>query len=438
MKNCLLYILLLSVFVSCGDKRKLIPENELGDIIVKSVVAESFLKNTGRLNRGINDSLNFYLPILDDYNYSVEDVEYTIERMVQRKSNLFGSLMEKISKDISVLKDHYEAQSNMGRNWRKKVKNDIFDTLYFSPDTIHIKKYKDLKNIDYRFPINGDGNLIVKYNYVISNADSNYSRYFTYTFSDSVSKKNYSHNNYWLNKAKTKATFEKEIPITNSNKNNYFTMRVLSYSSKDEMPHKNGVKNVDFYIDSVTVIFKPDYKIGDKRLLKKLGNYQLFTNINYLTEDSVTNRMPYAKEFGRGVAINPDSVRYHRILPIGKDPVEVEKIRKKKEAADKIKRKKELEERKKKADERRKKLEAKKLVEKKLEARKLADKKLGARKLADKKLEATKGEKKLEVGKLDDKRQIVVKPDDKRPIAEESAASKIADEKLKNEKKTIK
>ena len=333
MKNCLLYILLLSVFISCGDKRKLIPEDELGDIIVRSVVTESFLKNTGRLEHNHNvDSLNFYLPILDEYNYTVEDLEYTITRMVQRKSDIFGSLMDKISGDVSLIKNHYEAQSDMGRNWRKKIDKEIIDTLYFSPDSIHVKSYKDLKNLDFRIPINADGKLIVKYNYKVSLADSNYSRYFTYAFLDSsnISKKSRSRNSYWLSKGKSKLTFEKEIPIEKSYKNNYFTMRILSYVSKDEMPHKNAVKSVDFYVDSITILFKPEYKVGDKRMLEKVGKLQLLTNIKYLIEDSVAYKVPYSREFSGDIVINPDSIRYNRVLPIGKDPRKVERLRKKK------------------------------------------------------------------------------------------------------------
>lgn len=305
------YVLIVAIFLifSCRNNVKLIPEEDLGKIIVESVVAESFLQNTGKLNS--YDSMSYYLPILDKYGYTAKDVEYTIERMVQRKSNVFGQLMDKIAGDVSKIKDVYEFQSNMGRRWREEMRRIVVDTLFFSPDSININSYDDLKMLDYRVPVNRAGEIIVKYNYRIGATDSNYVRYMTYNLSDSLSKRRYTSNNYWLNKSETTIKFEKEIQVKNSYSGNVFSMRVMSYTSNNNKPKRKEVKGVSFQIDSVTILFRPEFEEARRILYDRVMCVPILRNLAYMTEDSVTFlNTPYSMMYGRGVSYNRDSVRY--------------------------------------------------------------------------------------------------------------------------------
>lgn len=313
MKRIFICLTLLSIFVSCKDDLKFIPEKELGDIIVQSVVTESFLRNTGKLNN-YRDTLNFYLPILDKYGYTVKDLDYTIERMVQRKSNVFGQLMDKISEDVGVVKARYEYLSDMARNWRSLVKREIVDTLFFSSDSMHITNFNDLKMLDYKIPIEGDGDLIIKYNYKILAADSNYSRYFVYRLYDSTTMRKSMSNNYWLNKSEAKKSFEREIPIRASSRINMFDMRVMSYTPREEAPQKKDIKGVDFYIDSVMILFRPKYEVAEKRMLKRL-NVPILTNMKYITEDSVNYKVPFDTSFVIRDIVRHENVRYSRVMP---------------------------------------------------------------------------------------------------------------------------
>lgn len=312
-----LLIIVLFLLVSCRDEVKLIPEEELGKIIVESVVAESFLRNTGKLNP--YDSLDYYLPILDKYGYTAKDVEYTIERMVQRKSNVFGQLMDQISVDVKKIKDIYEYQSNMGRKWRDLVRKTIVDTLYFSPDSIRVTSYNELKNLDFRVPVNAPGEIVVKYNYKINPADSNYSRYMLYAFNDSLTKRKYTTNSYWLNKSDVVRSFEKEIPVENTYRANVFDMRVLSYTSRNEEMKKKDLKSIDFYIDSVMILFRPKFEVAEKRLYDQAVRVPILRNLSYMTEDSIRYITPYNLSFGQGIEYNRDSVRYDRNEEIEKN-----------------------------------------------------------------------------------------------------------------------
>lgn len=318
-----IFILFAILFLSCRNEYKLIPEEELGEIIVQSVVAESFLRNTNHISP--YDSISYFLPILDKYDYTAKDVEYTIERMVQRKSNVFGQLMDKISVDVRKIKDVYEARSNVVRMWRDMVKKQVYDTLYFSPDTIRITSGKELKRLDYRVPINHAGEVVVKYNYRVSEADSNYSRYMTYTLRDSLSKRRYASNNYWLNKSNETRLFEKDIVVSNNYKGNVLEVRVMSYTPNDEILHPNALKSVDFYIDSVTILLRPDYEEAEKRLMRRLSRMPILSDIRYIADDSIRYITPYNVQFGSGVAIEMDSVRYDKKSSYGEDPKKVKR-----------------------------------------------------------------------------------------------------------------
>ncbi|MEG0499999.1 MAG: hypothetical protein RR550_02620 [Rikenellaceae bacterium] len=306
----ILFVLLVS---SCRNEVKLIPEEDLGKIIVESVIAESFLRNTGKLNP--YDSLSYYLPILDKYGYTAKDVEYTIERMVQRKSNVFGQLMDKISGDVSKIRDYYEFQSGMGRKWRELVREMAVDTLYFSPESIDVTSYEELKRLDYRVPVNRAGEIIVKYNYKVGQPDSNYVRYMTYNLSDSSTRRRYTSNSYWLNKSEVVMKFEKEIPVMNSYRANVFDMRVMSYNSGNTKMSKKELKGVDFHIDSVTILFRPEFKEAERIYYDRAIRVPILRNLAYMLEDSVTFlNIPYSKMYGQGVQYNRDSVRYDREL----------------------------------------------------------------------------------------------------------------------------
>lgn len=311
-----LYVIALLAFVSCRNEYKVIPEEELGKIIVESVVAESFLKATNRITG--YDSISYYLPILDKYGYTANDVDYTIERMVQRKSDVFGQLMTKISADVVQLRNFYEQQSNMGRNFRSLIHRDILDTLYFSPDTIHVRSYGELKKLDYKVPVFGDGDIIVKFNYIINEQDSNYSRYVTYSFEDSISKRGLYFNNSWLNKGSGIKRQELEIPIRNSYRGNMFDMRIFSYSSRAENPHPKSLKSIDFYIDSVMILQRPPAEEGTRRMYEKMGVPMMYDlGYEYHRERIIT---PFDTIYGTRKPYNRDSVRYHKKLPMAPNP----------------------------------------------------------------------------------------------------------------------
>lgn len=85
-------ILLLSfalLGMACGGP-KVIPDKELGQIFHDALLVNAYLDE----NSTAIDSTNIYEPILADYGYTVEDLQYTINNFSRRKSARLSDVAE--------------------------------------------------------------------------------------------------------------------------------------------------------------------------------------------------------------------------------------------------------------------------------------------------------------------------------------------------------
>ncbi len=87
--NRILVVIALSLFALTGcDDRKEIPTEDLKAIISDAYLTDSYLREfNGRYDR---DTLTFFAPILERYGYTMEDMKYTLYRMVTRKTNVLN------------------------------------------------------------------------------------------------------------------------------------------------------------------------------------------------------------------------------------------------------------------------------------------------------------------------------------------------------------
>lgn len=312
------YLILLTVFftLSCGSKPKYIPDKELGEIIMHSVIANNFVMNTG-VRHLLHDSLSIYLPILDERGYTIEDVNYTIDRMLGRKSNVFTQLLDDVANDVRKLKEKYEYEGDMRRNWKKLVTENVVDTLYYSADTIKIKSEDDLRMLNYKVHINETGEYIVKYNYMVGTDDSNSSRYMVYELQDSTTGKHIRRSNFWLAKSAKESKFERVIRVTDTRRCNTLDFRILSFNTKGDEVTSKEIKEVDFTASDVTILFKPDYEVANYRYEKEVFvNLPILWDFNYKTEKQEINFMiPYDTIYGARNINFLDSVRYHKEIP---------------------------------------------------------------------------------------------------------------------------
>ncbi len=338
-----LVILLLFISFSCQEKRTFIPDDEFGDILVQSVVADMFTKNTRNIPLS-RDSISIFLPILDEYGYTYEDMDYTIERMVRRKSNVFDDLMNSVVADVKALRERYEYESGMGRKWRDKIKRMIIDTLYFSPDTMRIKTLEELRKLNYSLPINGEGDVIVKFNYRFMPQDSNSSRYVIFGLRDTITDRSYHGGNFWLGKSQKISKFSRELKITDRRSRNEFDLRLVSYTTNQDYHSDYGLKSIDVYIDSLMILFRPDPEVGDRRLRRLYShNHPILFGLENAYEDKIEYVVPLMPEYGEGVEIVSDSVKYYKELPelrIKRDPPKPQKVEPKKVEPKKVEPKK--------------------------------------------------------------------------------------------------
>ena len=96
--NRILVVIALSLFALTGcDDRKEIPAEDLKAIISDAYLTDSYLREfNGRYDR---DTLTFFAPILERYGYTMEDMKYTLYRMVTRKTNVLEPIIEAASED---------------------------------------------------------------------------------------------------------------------------------------------------------------------------------------------------------------------------------------------------------------------------------------------------------------------------------------------------
>lgn len=317
------YFLVLSMLVlmfGCGDKPKFISEKDLKQIIIQSAMVDSYVRNDPKLSLlEKQDSLDIFRPILNDMGYTVEDFQYTFSEMVMRKSDVFGRLMDDVIAQLKVNKDKYSYYANIEREWEKEVKAKVIDTLFFSPDSIIIKSKEDLKMLNYLVPINENGDLIIKYNYMINEQDSNSTRYMTYQLRDSLTGKQFRNSNFWLAKNKKSTKFSKEVKVLDSRKANIVDIRVLSYSVDGKYLTTSTLKSMDMIIDSVTILFRPEYSIASQRLKREIySKVPILVDIDYQLDNKQNFVTPYNKIHGSRNISSVDSVRYNKVLPYSK------------------------------------------------------------------------------------------------------------------------
>lgn len=314
-----LIIIILFLTFSCADKPKFIPAKDLKKIIIESVMVDSYVRNDAQIMAiDGHSTLDIFRPIVEEMGYTAEDFQYTYSVMVMRKTNVFGYLMDEVIEELKKNKEKYSYYAEFDRVWEKEVKEKVIDTLYFSPDSIIIKSIADLNMINYLVSINEPGDLIVKYNYITTERDSNSTRYMTYQLRDSLTGKSFRNSNFWLGNSKGNKVnkFSKEIKIHNSRKANLADIRILSHSPDGKYLTSSTIKSLDMRIDSVTILFRPNLESASKRLKTEIySRVPILLNLDYQLDNKQDFVIPYNEVYGSKNIISVDSVRYDKQLP---------------------------------------------------------------------------------------------------------------------------
>lgn len=205
MKVILLFIAL--VLVSCSRSPKIIDEKNLKSIIYDVAFTDAMVAKLEQDKVFSRDSIRFFEPILKKYGYNIEDFEYTIEKMVLRKSNVLPLLITELSDELELRKVNYKFRAELLEKWDKRADSIYSKRLYL--DSMKIKNLDSLKKATIKLNLDRSGELEIMAKYLIDTLDKNRVHILNITLKDTVSGRENKPRSVWLSKS-TKMDSRKE------------------------------------------------------------------------------------------------------------------------------------------------------------------------------------------------------------------------------------
>ncbi|MBE9488311.1 MAG: DUF4296 domain-containing protein [Bacteroidetes bacterium] len=255
-----------TLLCSCNfDKPTLIPEEELGDMIGEIVLTESYVKNAMKPNRRAKDTIDYYNPILDKYGYTIEDVEYSIDKYSRRKTDVIWNTVDKANKKVSLIQKIYKEDFAKRQKWIKYVDQETADTLFSYPDTIFVKKFKDIKDFIPPIEIEREGSFIIRYDYKTKDEEKPDNRYMMFHFYDTLSNKKITRYTSWISRSRSydkRKTFIKTLVVKDLHKKNRLEIYLAghNFTQKQKKNKKRKEKDININIWNIKVVFKPRFK----------------------------------------------------------------------------------------------------------------------------------------------------------------------------------
>ncbi len=252
--NRILVVIALSLFALTGcDDRKEIPTEDLKAIISDAYLTDSYLREfNGRYDR---DTLTFFAPILERYGYTMEDMKYTLYRMVTRKTNVLEPIIEAASEDYGRRLARYRRGYDISLRWDTMAARKA--TLELMLDSLEADKISDLKKARFELPLYNTGVYRISMSYKIDSTDRNKSYLIRYVLSDTLGRSVQNSGSIWLGRVGRKATSTTDVTV-NSDRYNHMSIDFLSVATG------RSVKEPKVKIDTMTVTYRPPLEIARK------------------------------------------------------------------------------------------------------------------------------------------------------------------------------
>ena len=267
----------LCLLAACGDKPKQIPEHDLKNIIKESLIAENYVFSV-RLsgNVSIRDTFNYYLPVLEKYGYTMEDMEYTVQKYAQRKTDVLSKVINDISEEIEGVRERYADNNRKRLKGVRLVEESVQDTVFRMSDSIRIRDKKKLNLYEYYIPLQHDGTYEVNLKYRVMPSDSNNVRYMRILLDDSLSERRGEINNVWLPKVPPTKGASRDIEVKNVRKTNRMTIHPTVLTTTRSEFYSKYSKRLDMVIDTLTVVYRPPLEVaGDILFIEQTGLWML-------------------------------------------------------------------------------------------------------------------------------------------------------------------
>lgn len=136
MKNIVIAFFSFCCLVACDDYET-INDSEMEDILSEVLLTNSITSNQpGYASPGSpGDTIDYYTPILEKYDYTLDDFRGTIREMATRKSNPLAEIFIKVNREIDSLADAAEYRYNVSLRYDSTALAFFADTLY-DQDTV--------------------------------------------------------------------------------------------------------------------------------------------------------------------------------------------------------------------------------------------------------------------------------------------------------------
>ena len=265
------------LFSACGNRPKQISESDLKNIIKETLIAENYVFSvqlSGSVS--VRDTFSYYLPVLEKYGYTMEDMKYSIRKYAQRKSDVLTKVISDISEEIEGTRELYAANNRKRLQWIRLVENAVEDTVFRMDDSIRLRDKKNLSRYEYHIPLQQKGTYEVNLKYRVMPADSNSVRYMRILLDDSLSDRRGEINNVWLSKAPPTKGAARTITVKDPRKTNRMTIHPTVLTTTRNEFYSSYAKQLDMVIDTLTVVYRPPLEMaGNILFVEQTGLWML-------------------------------------------------------------------------------------------------------------------------------------------------------------------
>lgn len=135
MKKSLICLLCLAVACTSYET---IEDRDMEEILSEALLTNAIAsREAGYAEAGsIKDTVDFYTPILERYDYTLDDFRGTIREMATRKSNPLAEIFTRVNKNLDSLAAAAEYRYNVSLRYDSLALAYFADTLYFKDTTI--------------------------------------------------------------------------------------------------------------------------------------------------------------------------------------------------------------------------------------------------------------------------------------------------------------
>lgn len=288
MNKITLFLLISLSLFSC-DKSKEIPPEILENIIYESILADAVIGSLDDLSSK-RPKLNYYEPIVKKYNYTIEDVKYTIEKMVQRKSGILGVVTINVKNRLDEKLTLYKKIYTTGNIWRGYMDEYILDTVYLNIKGLKIKEIKEIDSVYLNIPLSGPGRYRLSMIYDVGIKDKNKIRYLNGELKDSFID-GVSYNKFTkVIDAVGSRSIDHDFTVDNQFSGNTLSLNLAAKNSiYNNINDKNKTTKPAISVTEILLVKRPFEQDGNIRL------YMYYTRMKFPTRIVEDEKLIYIK-----------------------------------------------------------------------------------------------------------------------------------------------